>query len=127
MIHTADWNRKMSFGSWWKDSVNVKVKKSLLANLESELRVKSKDLEFAFGLLIENRYHTETRKYVSKKRWKINENLKYCLRRAMASKHLPTTLSARIEAMRNEGVYFLDSELSEAVLSYDHYKVTDYN
>ena len=117
MIQSPDWNRKETFGSWWKSSKTLPSKVELLGNLESELLISLDSLEKAFIQLLDNRISAESRTTNVKFSWKLHEDAKFVVKRIARSKSLPTTLATELHRLSSLGTVYSETEVSAAVTS----------
>jgi hypothetical protein len=117
MVNSEDWNRKVAFGTWWHSLENKEAKNSLLIRLESELSIEIGHLEYAFDRLINNRAKAEARIIPKKKNWQISEDLKFIVKRALGSKHLPMSLNDALTLLKLDGVGYLDLEVESGWMS----------
>lgn len=117
MVSLEDWNRKITFGSWWHDFQNEASKNSLLIKLEAELGIELGQLEHAFGRLTNNRAKAEAKIIPKKIYLPISDDLKYFVKRTIGSRHLPVTLHDALDLLKIDGVGYSDLEVESGLIS----------
>lgn len=117
MIQSTDWDRNVTFNKWWNSPESLNAKVELLTHLESELSISVDLLENAFRKLLKNRISTESRSSKRNLRLKINQDLKFMVKRLTKSKSLPTTLANELQRTGSLGSLYSEDEVNSAVKS----------